>query len=69
MALTVSALHPFFVGEASGVDLRVPVDQETFREIAQALDHYAVLVFRNQPLVDEQQIAFSRLFGSLETAM
>ena len=69
MALTVSALHPFFVGEASGVDLRVPVDQQTFREIAQALDRYAVLVFRNQPLGDEQQIAFSSLFGPLETAM
>jgi alpha-ketoglutarate-dependent 2,4-dichlorophenoxyacetate dioxygenase len=49
--------------------LRDPVDQETFRKIAQALDRYAVLVFRCQPLTDEQQIAFSRLFGPLEVAV
>jgi alpha-ketoglutarate-dependent 2,4-dichlorophenoxyacetate dioxygenase len=68
MAISVAALHPLFVGEVSGVDLRVPVDQETLLEVAQALDRYAVLVFRRQPLVDSQQIAFCQLFGPLETA-
>jgi alpha-ketoglutarate-dependent 2,4-dichlorophenoxyacetate dioxygenase len=51
------------------VDLRISVDQETFREIDQALDRYAVLVFRGQSLSDSQQIAFSRLFGPIETAV
>jgi alpha-ketoglutarate-dependent 2,4-dichlorophenoxyacetate dioxygenase len=37
--------------------------------IAGALDHFAVLIFREQPLDDEQQIAFSRLFGPLETSI
>jgi alpha-ketoglutarate-dependent 2,4-dichlorophenoxyacetate dioxygenase len=69
MTISTTALHPLFVGEVSGVDLRVPVDQETFHEIAQALDRYSVLVLRDQPLTDEQQIAFSRLFGPLETAI
>ena len=69
MTISTSALHPLFVGEVSGVDLRIPVDQETFREIAQALDRYAVLVFRGQPLSDNQQIAFSRVFGPIETAL
>ena len=69
MTLSVIALHPLFVGNVSGVDLRAPVDQETFRKIAQALDRYAVLIFRGQPLTDEQQIAFSCLFGPLETAV
>jgi alpha-ketoglutarate-dependent 2,4-dichlorophenoxyacetate dioxygenase len=68
MTISTSALHPLFVGEVSGVDLRIPIDVETFRELARALDRYAVLVFRGQPLSDSQQIAFSRLFGPIETA-
>jgi alpha-ketoglutarate-dependent 2,4-dichlorophenoxyacetate dioxygenase len=68
MTISTAALHPLFVAEVSGVDLRMPVDQQTFRDIAQALDRYAVLVFRGQPLSDNQQIAFSRLFGPIETA-
>jgi alpha-ketoglutarate-dependent 2,4-dichlorophenoxyacetate dioxygenase len=66
MTIFTSALHPLFVGEISGLDLRTPVDQATFREIAQALDRYAVLVFRGQPLSDDHQIAFSRLLGPIE---
>jgi alpha-ketoglutarate-dependent 2,4-dichlorophenoxyacetate dioxygenase len=69
MTIATSALHPLFVGEVSGVDLRILVDRETFGQIAQALDRYAVLVFRGQPLSDNQQIAFSRLFGPIETAL
>jgi alpha-ketoglutarate-dependent 2,4-dichlorophenoxyacetate dioxygenase len=33
------------------------------------LDSFAVLVLRGQPLEDEQQIAFSRLFGPLERSI
>jgi alpha-ketoglutarate-dependent 2,4-dichlorophenoxyacetate dioxygenase len=69
MAISVKALHTLFVGEIHGPDLRDPVDQPTLREIVQALDHYAVLVFRDQPLTDNEQIAFSGLFGPLETAV
>src|SRR5947209_6399235 len=69
MTIVVRPLHPLFVGEVSGVDLRCPVDREMFLEIEAALARYAVLVFRAQPLEDEQQIAFSRLFGPLETSI
>ena len=68
MTISVRGLHPLFVGAVSGVDIHDQVDQETFREIERALDRYAVLVFRGQPLTDKQQIAFSGLFGPLETA-
>ena len=68
MTISTSALHPLFVGEVSGVDLRIPLDLEAFCEIAESLDRYAVLVFRDQPLSDKQQIAFTRLFGPIETA-
>jgi alpha-ketoglutarate-dependent 2,4-dichlorophenoxyacetate dioxygenase len=30
------------------------------------MDRFAVLVFRDQPLDDDRQIAFSRNFGPLE---
>jgi alpha-ketoglutarate-dependent 2,4-dichlorophenoxyacetate dioxygenase len=69
MTISVSALHPLFAGEVSGVDLRVPVEPDTFQEIARALDRYAVLVFPGQPLTDEQQIEFSARFGPLEVAV
>jgi len=63
----VKPLHPEFVGEVSGIDLREPVDDDLCRRIVAALDRYAVLVFHDQALDDERQIAFGRLFGPLET--
>ena len=69
MTILVKALHPLFAGEVSGVDLRLPVDRNVLLEIEEALDRCAVLVFRGQPLADEEQIAFSRRFGPLETSI
>lgn len=69
MIVAVRPLHPFFVGEISSVDLFRSVDQGTFREIEAALDRHAVLIFHDQLMDDEQQIAFSRLFGRLETSI
>ena len=65
--IEIEQLHPLFVAEVRGVDLRRPVEPETLNEIVAALDRHAVLVFRDQPLTDEQQIAFSALLGPLET--
>jgi alpha-ketoglutarate-dependent 2,4-dichlorophenoxyacetate dioxygenase len=62
-------LHQDFVGEVSGVDLCSPLEKDNFSEISEALDRYAVLVFRDQQLTDEQQIAFSKHFGPLETSI
>lgn len=64
--LAVKPLHPEFVAEIEGVDLRRPVDAETLSQIVAALDRYGVVVFHDQPIDDEQQLAFSRLFGELE---
>jgi alpha-ketoglutarate-dependent 2,4-dichlorophenoxyacetate dioxygenase len=69
MTIEVTQLHPFFAGEVSGIDLRNPPSADDFLAIAQSLDRFAVLVFREQPLNDEQQIAFSQLFGPLETSI
>ena len=63
----IRPLHPVFVAEMTDIDPRNNLNQETFLRLAAALEHHGVLVFRGQPLDDERQIAFSRLFGSLET--
>jgi len=69
MPISVRQIHPLFVGEVSGVDLRQPVDAATVKEIEAAADKYAVLVFHGQTVTDEQQIAFSAQLGPLETTI
>jgi alpha-ketoglutarate-dependent 2,4-dichlorophenoxyacetate dioxygenase len=66
MPLTVKPLTPVFCAELSGVDIAKPLDDETFAAIRDAFDEHLVLVFRDQPLDDDQQIAFSERFGPLE---
>ncbi len=68
LAIMIQQLHPLFCAEISGVDTGKPMDDATFAEIRAALDEYAVLVFHNQSLDDERQIAFSKRFGPLEMA-
>ena len=66
MALTFRKLHPHFVAEVSPVDLRQVHDRETLDRIRAGMDDYAVLVFRDQPFSDDEQLAFAqRLDGQL----
>jgi len=68
MALTFRQLHPHFVAEVSPVDLRQVHDRETLAEIRAGMDTYAVLVFRDQPFADDEQLAFAQRFdGRLHT--
>ena len=58
----------FFGGEASGIDLTVRLAQADVQAIHAGMDRYGVLVFHDQALDDDQQIAFSRQLGALEQA-
>jgi alpha-ketoglutarate-dependent 2,4-dichlorophenoxyacetate dioxygenase len=69
MSLALRPLHPMFVAEASGVDLRRPLDAATVAAIEAAMDRYGVLVFRDQPMDQDQQIAFARSFGELDIGL
>lgn len=69
MTLTLEPLHPLFAAEASGVDLNAPLDAATIAAIDAAMDTYAVLVFRDQPLDQAAQIAFSKQFGPLDAGL
>ena len=66
MKPVVRPLHPVFVATITEVDLRGPIDETTRRTIESAMDTYAVCVLPGQHLEDEEQIAFSRLYGPLE---
>jgi alpha-ketoglutarate-dependent 2,4-dichlorophenoxyacetate dioxygenase len=68
MAIEVRPLHPHIGAEIAGVDLRRPVPPAVFAEIEAAFNRHAVLVFPGQAIDDGQQMAFSRLFGPLETS-
>ncbi len=69
MTLQLNPLHPVFVAEAYGVDIRQPLSREAVRAIDDAMARYGVLVFRNQPLDEDQQVAFARQFGKLDAGL
>jgi alpha-ketoglutarate-dependent 2,4-dichlorophenoxyacetate dioxygenase len=70
VTLTFRKLHPCFVAEVSPVDLRRVHDPETLGQIRAGMDEYAVLVFRDQPFADDEQLAFAqRLDGELHTKL
>ena len=60
--LSLRRLHPLFAAEASGVELRSVEHRPTLDAIRAGMDEYAVLVFRDQPLSDEEQLAFAERF-------
>jgi alpha-ketoglutarate-dependent 2,4-dichlorophenoxyacetate dioxygenase len=67
MSIAIRQIGTVFVGEVSGIDVTKPAVPEDVTAIEAGMDRYAVLVFRDQRLTDEQQMAFSLNFGALET--
>lgn len=66
MSLGIRQLHSLFVAEISGIDLTRTLPGGDVAAIAAAIDRYAVLVFRDQKLDDDTQLAFARHFGPIE---
>ena len=60
--------HPDFVGEVEGVDLGAPLGPATVAAIEAGMDRFAILVFHDQHIDDEQQIAFTRHLGPIDPA-
>jgi alpha-ketoglutarate-dependent 2,4-dichlorophenoxyacetate dioxygenase len=55
-----------FAAEVGGIDLARTIDAADVPALWNAIDRYAVLIFRNQRLSDEQLRDFAALFGPLE---
>lgn len=64
--LEIRKVHPHIGAEVSGVDLKVPLDDDVFARIRDAFNEHSVLVFRDQDINDQQQAEFSARFGELE---
>src|SRR6201989_1490247 len=58
----------FFAGVVSGIDLTKPLSAQEVEAVHAGMDRFGVLVFHDQPIDDEQQLAFSRALGPLEQA-
>jgi alpha-ketoglutarate-dependent 2,4-dichlorophenoxyacetate dioxygenase len=66
MTLTIRQIGPCFAGEVDGIDLTEPLSPEDAAAVHAGMDEYAVLVFRNQNLNDDQQMAFTLALGPIE---
>ena len=69
MSLTLKRLHPVFAAEASGIDLTAPLTLAEVKAINAAMNEHAVLVWRGQPLTQQQQVAFASHFGPLDIGL
>lgn len=68
MSITVTPTRPEFVAEIAGVDVSRPLNPADRQAIEDAIDRYAVVVFRGQTLDDEKQVAFARNFGPIASS-
>src|SRR5512145_3335261 len=69
MAIRTRQIGPCFAAEVDGIDLTRPLSADEVAAIHAGMDTWAVLVFHDQKLDDEQQLAFSRSLGELEHAI
>ena len=66
MTIKTRQIGPCFAAEVDGVDITKPLSPEDVVAIHTGMDEYAVLVFHDQPLTDEQQLVFTRSLGEIE---
>ena len=68
-SLELTSLHPLFAAEARGIDITQPLSPSEVKQINAAMNRYAVLVWRGQPLTPQQQLDFARQFGPLDVGL
>jgi len=66
MPITVTPRHPALGAEVRGIDMRKPMDAATTKAVRDAWTKYLVLVFPDQPITDQEHVAFTRHFGEPE---
>jgi alpha-ketoglutarate-dependent 2,4-dichlorophenoxyacetate dioxygenase len=68
MSITVKPVTPDFVAEISGLALAQPLTPADRAAIEAAINRYAIVVFHDQGLTDDQQIDFARHFGPIQSS-
>lgn len=66
---TITPLSPILGAAIEGLDLRRPFAPRTKAAVYDAFVHHHVLCFRDQHLTQDEQIAFTEQFGTLERHM
>lgn len=61
-------LFPDFVGFVSDINLKEILSDTLIRELDTAVNKYAVLVFQNQNITDDEQVRFTEYFGKIEAS-
>lgn len=69
MSITLKPLHKHFAAQASGIDLNQPLSPKDVKEINDAMNEYAVLIWNNQPLTQAEQMRFAQSFGNLDIGL
>ena len=69
MAATVYPVTPSFAAEIGDVDLSAPIEPSDLAAVKEAFATYAVLIFPDQHLSQDQHLDFARHFGPLETTI
>jgi len=69
MAMTVCPVTPSFAAEIGDIDLSKPLDPSEVAQVKDAFTKYAVLIFPDQHLSQDQHLDFARYFGPLETTI
>jgi alpha-ketoglutarate-dependent 2,4-dichlorophenoxyacetate dioxygenase len=67
MSIQFRPITPLIGAEVDGIDLREPLTPTQAEAIHAGMDRYAVLVFHNEPITNEQHMAFTLALGPLET--
>jgi alpha-ketoglutarate-dependent 2,4-dichlorophenoxyacetate dioxygenase len=66
MTVKFRQVGPCFAAEAEGIDMQKPLTPDEVTAIHDGMNEYAVLVFHDQHIDDEQQLAFTLSLGELE---
>ena len=69
MTFTLRKLTENIGAEVNDIDLTAPISKDTFAQLRTALAEHAVLVFHDQEISDEQQVAFTEGLGRIEMTM
>jgi len=69
MAITICPVTPTFAAEIGDIDLSKPLAPSEINEVKDAFTKYAVLIFPDQHLSQDQHLDFAKYFGPLETTI